>query len=116
MFRNYRCNEFYCTKCGQKGISIFRDCGRLRKAGHLKKLFCIECQEETNHAEVDLAGPYDRKEFQMEFELGRFVNGKRIPIADLMHCSEYKCEYNKKGRCWNANHSYDCQHEPEERV
>ena len=31
-------SEFYCCKCGTKGIPIARKKGKAREAGHLKKL------------------------------------------------------------------------------
>lgn len=103
-------SDFYCTKCGRKGIPIVRRAGQQREAGHLKKLFCLYCQEETNHAEVRPFGAYNVEDFREEFELGRFVDGQKIPIAELMSCTNVKCEYNKSGKCWNSNHSYNCGH------
>ena len=32
-------SEFYCTKCGSRGIPIARRAGKQREAGHLKKLY-----------------------------------------------------------------------------
>ena len=52
--RNITLSDFYCTKCGMKGIPVFRTIGQEREPGHLKKLFCLHCQEETNMAEVGL--------------------------------------------------------------
>ena len=34
-------SDFYCTKCGIKGIPVFRTVGTEREPGHLKKLFCL---------------------------------------------------------------------------
>ena len=45
-------HDFYCTKCGSKGINVPRIKGKLREPGHLKKLFCLKCQEEVNHVET----------------------------------------------------------------
>ena len=39
-------SEFYCTKCGGRGIPIARKTGKQREAGHLKKLYCIQCRME----------------------------------------------------------------------
>ena len=39
-------SEFYCTKCGKKGIPIARKLGSQREAGHLKRLYCPFCREE----------------------------------------------------------------------
>ena len=103
-------SDFYCTKCGRKGIPIVRRAGQQREAGHLKKLFCLYCQEETNHAEVRPFGAYNVEDFKEEFELGRFVDGQKTLVAELMSCTNIKCKYNKSGKCWNSNHSYNCGH------
>ena len=106
-------SDFYCTKCGKRGIPIARKAGQQRELGHLKKLFCLYCQEETNHAEVRPFGRYRYENFLEEFELGRYINGNKIPIADLMSCSQIDyCKYNKDGKCWNSNYSYECPHRP----
>ena len=102
-------SDFYCTKCGKKGIPIARKVGKQREAGHLKRLFCLTCQEETNHAEVRPFGAYDEVDFQREFELGRFVDGNKIPVGELPACNR-PCEYNVHGRCWNSNKSFNCGH------
>lgn len=109
----YTSNEFYCTECGNKGYSIMNN-GSLIKKGHLKELFCVTCGRETNHIEVNEGSNYTRKDFKKEFELGRFINGKRIPVSDLMNCPKADCRYNKGYRCWNANHSYNCSYQPYE--
>lgn len=104
-------SEFYCTRCGKKGIPIARANGSQREAGHLKRLFCLNCQEEINHAEIRPFGNYRLEDFELEFELGRFMpDGTKIPVKDLMGCSKGNCEYNIHGRCWNSNGSYKCGH------
>ena len=78
--------------------------------------FCTEpkfCKEEVNHAEVrDIGQKYSYEDFRQEFELGRFVDGVRIPIAELMGCSCDTCPFNVNGKCWNANNSERCPHKP----
>lgn len=113
---NHTTSEFYCTICGHQGIPIARNKGRQREAGHLKKLFCLRCGQETNHAEIRPFGSYTLDNFKEEFELGRFVDGNRIPVADLMSCSKVDCKYNKNGKCWNSNYSYDCSHRPNKEI
>lgn len=95
------------------GIPIARRIGKQREAGHLKKLYCPYCKKEVNHAEVRPFGEYNYEDFKAEYDLGRFINGNKIPIADLMSCSYIECEYNVNGKCWNSNHSYECGHRPE---
>lgn len=74
----YSVSDFYCTVCGNKGIPIQRKGGQARAAGHLKKLFCLKCQCETNHAEVKPFSSYTYEDFKKEFDEGVFVNGNRI--------------------------------------
>lgn len=107
-------SDFYCTKCGNKGIPIFRPNNKNREAGHLKKLYCLHCGEMTNHCEIRPIGHYTYEDFKEEFDLGRFVDGERIPVADLPECSNLKCKCNKNGKCWNSNHSYKCDYRQEE--
>ena len=59
-------SEFYCTACGKRGIPIARKPGQQREAGHLKKLFCLNCGKEINHAEVRPFGSYSREDFEEE--------------------------------------------------
>ena len=106
-------SDFYCTKCGKKGIPIARKTSSQREPEHLKKLYCIYCKETVNHAEVRPFGEYGRDNFLEEFELGRFTeDGNKIPIADLLSCSCINCDYNKNGKCWNSNYSYNCSYRP----
>lgn len=76
-------SRFFCTKCGREGIPIIRKQGKIREAGHLKKLYCIYCGEEVNHAEVREIGGYTYEDFKEEFEAGRFIDGAREEIKDL---------------------------------
>ena len=107
-------SDFYCVRCGRKGIPIARKVNKQREAEHLKKLYCIHCKEEVNHAEIRPFGDYTYEDFLEEFSLGRFVNEKKVAIADLLSCSNISCKYNKNGKCWNANNSYECIYKPKE--
>lgn len=108
-------SDFYCTKCGSKNmLTVSRKQGQAREPGHLKKLFCFKCNEEVNHAEVrPFIMTYTEDDFKEEFELGRFIEGKRCPINELYECSNTNCPFNKNGKCWNANNSAQCKHKPE---
>lgn len=71
-------SDFYCTKCGMKGIPVFRTIGAEREPGHLKKLFCLHCQTETNMAEIAPRSKYSLDDFWIEYEYGNFdENGNR---------------------------------------
>lgn len=105
-------SRFFCTRCGREGIPVQRKRGQDRQGGHLKKLYCLSCQEETNHAEIREIGGYSIEDFQTEFKLGRFIDGNRVPVNELLICSCHKCPFNIDGRCWNANYTYDCKYRP----
>lgn len=108
--RGMTTSDFYCTICGNKGIPIPRIGGQQREPGHLKNLYCLNCKKNTNHAEVRPFGSYNLEDFEEEFRLGRFIDGNKIPIADLTGCTKISCEYNKHGKCWNSNNSFNCGH------
>lgn len=111
-YNNGETSRFFCTKCGNEGLPIWRKKGQERKAGHLKKLYCLHCKEEVNHVEIKTAGNYTLDDFNQEFTLGRFLNGDRIPLDKLYLCSKKKCPFNCNGKCWNANNSHHCIHKP----
>lgn len=69
---NIRKSEFYCCKCGRRGLDIHRRPSQQREAGHLKKLFCLYCKEEVNHAEVDPDFHYTKEDFMLEFKYHNF--------------------------------------------
>lgn len=72
-------SKFYCTKCGEEGIPVNRKKGQERKSGHLKKLYCLHCQEETNHVEIkECDNNYTYQNFKAEFDSGCFVDGNRV--------------------------------------
>ena len=103
-------SDFYCTECGNKGIPIFRRANQKKEPGHLKKLYCPICKKDTNHVEVKPYGLYTHADFELEFELGRFVEGNRIALTDLIPCSNINCKYNINNKCWNANKNYYCEY------
>lgn len=106
-------SRFFCTECGNEGIPIMRPVGRQREPGHLKKLYCIHCKKEVNHVEIKETGNYTYEDFKKEYELGRFIDGNRIAIEQLLDCSCDTCPFNINGKCWNSNWSNDCGHRPE---
>lgn len=110
----YTMSDFYCTNCGRQGIPIARKKGQQREQGHLKKLFCIYCGKDTNHVEVKPFGSYTYANFKEEFDLGRFVDGKRFPVAELQSCKDIDCPYNRHGKCWNSNNTVKCSNREKE--
>lgn len=76
--RNISLSDFYCTKCGNKGIPVFRTPGKEKEPGHLKKLFCLYCQDEVNMVEIRSVGKYTLNDFWIEYKYGNFnQDGKR---------------------------------------
>ena len=65
-------SNFYCCKCGKRGINILRIKGKERKAGHLKRLYCLNCGEEVNHVECKEWTNYTVDDFYLEFNYGNF--------------------------------------------
>ena len=71
-------SSFYCVYCGNRGIPIMRRRGAEREAGHLKKIFCLTCQQECNHVECKAFSHYDYEDFLLEKEYNNFdENGNR---------------------------------------
>ena len=73
-------SDFYCTHCGQRGIPLARKYGRERESGHLKKLYCIHCKQETNHAEIRPCSSYTYEDFLKEFLSNGFKDGLRVEV------------------------------------
>jgi hypothetical protein len=72
----YNIHDFYCCKCGRKGISLPRT-GRVREKFHIKDLYCIHCEEVTKHIEIrfcdDELEVLDKlKEVQLEYYGGNY--------------------------------------------
>lgn len=84
-YSNVIMSDFYCTQCGSKGLPVWRRRGAEREAGHLKKLFCLKCQTETNHIECKSNTHYTNEDFYIEFEYGNFTpEGQRVrPYGEL---------------------------------
>ena len=59
-------HDFYCIKCGHKGIPLSRKQGHQHERFHRKKLFCIYCQQEVNH--IECKNDEDVAEFKRNFE------------------------------------------------
>lgn len=73
MSKNLFNSKFYCTCCGKEGLPLIRQTGHEKEAGHLKKLYCVNCKKEWNHAETKEFSHYTYKEFLLEFNYGNFT-------------------------------------------
>lgn len=66
-------SRFYCTCCGKEGIPIQRKKGKERGAGHLKKLYCLNCNREWNHVEIiENSTKYTIADFYNEYQNNGF--------------------------------------------
>ena len=103
--KNARLNclsDFYCTCCGHKGIPVIRKIGAERESGHLKKLFCLYCQEERNMVEIKNKGKYTLEDFEIEYNEGNFINGERIKPYKQFIAEHYQNK-NRRGKGYNGN-------------
>ena len=66
----YVTNDFYCIKCGERGLPVQRKVGKERSVFHRKKLWCCKCKVEINHVEV--RNDYERDCFKEMYANGDF--------------------------------------------
>lgn len=70
---DFMISRMFCCNCGREGMPITRKPGHYRKAGHLKKLYCIYCGKEWNHVEIrPMYDDYNREDFQLEIKYHNF--------------------------------------------
>ncbi len=79
-------SDFYCTQCGNKGIPVIRYDNKIREPGHLKKLYCIYCNQENNHVECKEFSKYTHEDFLIEFNNGNFTpeGERRLPWKQFL--------------------------------
>ena len=90
---DFTVSQFYCCKCGKKGIDIARRIGHYRGPGHLKKLYCIYCKQEWNHVEIrPMHTGYTLEDFELERRYSNFdEEGNRIrPYKEIREEEEEK--------------------------
>lgn len=70
---DFMISRMFCCNCGREGVPVTRKSGHYREAGHLKKLYCIYCGKEWNHAEVrPMYSDYNYEDFKLEMEYHNF--------------------------------------------
>ena len=75
----YNTHNFYCLRCGNKGIPIMRKEGHQHAKQHRKKLYCIHCKEEVNHMECKTYA--DVIEFKENFENGVYKDEAEASVC-----------------------------------
>lgn len=75
----YEEHDFYCIKCGKKGIPLARKKGFQHEKMHRKKLYCLFCKEEVNHIECRTFA--DVEEFKKNFEMGVYKDEAEESIS-----------------------------------
>lgn len=94
---------FFCTRCGCKGIPVCREKRHLKEAGHLKVLYCLNCNVETNHVECIPGSKYSVADFRLEYQSDNFTeNGVR-----KMSISELRKIYGQMFQQYNEEFSKD---------
>lgn len=66
----YDRHDFYCMKCGHKGIPVQRKINHKHGKHHRKKLWCMYCKEEVNH--IECRNDQEVKEFLENFKAGLY--------------------------------------------
>ena len=72
-------HDFYCMKCGNKGIPLSRSHGHQHERFHRKKLYCINCHEEVNH--IECKNQADVDEFKENFANGVYIDEAEESIS-----------------------------------
>lgn len=87
--RNHESRDFFCLNCGKQNMPIHRNTGRMKEAGHRKKLYCPWCKEEVNH--VECRTQEDIEQFKQDFEAGLFVEEA---AASIQYIKESRVDFN----------------------
>ena len=72
-------HSFYCMKCGNKAMELFRKRGFQHERFHRKKLYCPYCKLELNC--IECKNDEDVYEFKENFEKGVYEN----EVKDSLH-------------------------------
>ena len=72
-------HDFYCLKCGRKGIPLARRRSLQHEQFHRKKLYCIYCQTEVNH--IECRNEFEVMKFKQNFEKGVYKDEADASIS-----------------------------------
>ena len=79
MARNMNTHDFYCMKCGKRGLPIVRPRNNHREKFHRKKLYCIYCKEEVNH--VECSNDQEVNKFLQNFKEGVYLDEAEASVS-----------------------------------
>ena len=68
-------HDFYCVKCGNKGIPISRRANKFSSKMHLKELWCVHCKDTINH--VECTSEEDVERFKRRFQEGYYIGKEK---------------------------------------
>lgn len=71
-------HDFYCMKCGNKGIPLSRSVGHQHAKHHRKKLYCVYCKIDVNH--IECRNMMEVNQFKEDFENGVFKDEAEASI------------------------------------
>lgn len=80
-YTNGSIHKFFCMKCGQESIPIFRKAGKQKEKMHRKRMYCFHCKEEINHIEV--RNWQEEAEFKKAFASGSYVQEVEESLAHV---------------------------------
>lgn len=81
----YTEHNFYCMKCGRKGIPLARRQSFQHEKMHRKKLYCLHCKEEVNH--VECKDSEEVETFKLNFKNGVYINEAEESISHVRNSS-----------------------------
>lgn len=79
--RNFTISSFTCKDCGNR-IPLPRSMGQEREFEHIKKLWCVTCQNYTNHAETRYCDIAPEDITNPKF-MGLWQVWKRVSVAEI---------------------------------
>ena len=91
----YDVHDFYCLKCGKKGIPLSRKHGFQHERFHRKKLYCIFCGEEVNH--IECKSYEDVEIFKENFEKGVYQDEAQDSLSYVRTSRIRKDDLRKEG-------------------
>ena len=74
-------HDFYCMKCGNKGIPLSRNVGHQHSKFHSKKLYCVYCKKEINH--IECRNAMEVNKFKEDYANGVFAEEANASIEFL---------------------------------